>query len=235
LGRKPPPKKSNEIAAIPKLLALLDVKGSVVTMDAMGCQAAIAKQIVDQKGGYVLGLKDNQPLLHEAVKECFSLARRDNFKRIKHGYGEETDKGHGRLETRRYWICEDLRTLPHPERREGLRSVGMVGRECITAGKASVEQRYFINSVPADAKRLAHAARARWGIENRLHWRLDVVMREDDCRIRIGNAPAILAMARHLSLDLFEGVSSKLSLKQERFKAALSDGFREKVVFGLKF
>jgi predicted transposase YbfD/YdcC len=235
LGPDATAEKSNEITAIPKLLKLLELKGCIITIDAMGCQTAIAKQIVDQKGDYVLGLKDNQPLLHEAVKDYFSLARREDFKNIKHDYAEETDKGHGRLETRRHWICDDLGTLPHPERWKGLRSIGMVERECISAGKVSLEQRYFINSIPADAKRFAHAVRAHWGIENRLHWRLDVVMREDDCRIRIGNAPAILSMTRHLSLNLFENVSAKLSLKQKRFKAALSDDFREEVVFGLKF
>lgn len=235
LGQEATAEKSNEITAIPKLLALLDLKGCIVTIDAMGCQTAIAKQIVDQAGDYVLGLKDNQPLLHEAVADYFTLARSDPFKHIPHDYAEEIDKGHGRLEARRYWICEDLSTLPHPERWEGLRSIGMVERECLSAGKGRLEQRYFINSIPADAKLFAHAVRAHWGIENRLHWRLDVVMREDDCRIRMGHAPAILAMARHLSLNLFEKVSSRLSLKQKRFKAALSDDFREEVVFGLKF
>jgi predicted transposase YbfD/YdcC len=117
----------------------------------------------------------------------------------------------------------------------GLRSIGMVERECINGGKVSLEQRYFISSIPADAKRFAHAVRAHWGIENRLHWRLDVVMREDSCRIQMGNAPANLAMLRHLSLNLFEQASFKLSLKQKRFKAALSDNFREEVVFGIKF
>lgn len=235
LGQEATAEKSNEITAIPRLLELLDLKGCIITIDAMGCQTAIAKQIVDQKGDYVLGLKDNQLLLHEAVDDYFSLARRDHFKHVKYDYAEEIDKGHGRLETRRYWICEDLRTLPHPERWEGLRSIGMVERESISAGKSSLEQRYFINSIPADAKLFAHAVRAHWGIENRLHWRLDVVMREDDCRIRIGNAPAVFSMARHLSLNLFESVSATLSLKQKRFKAALSDDFREAVVFGPKF
>jgi predicted transposase YbfD/YdcC len=234
LGQEATAEKSNEITAIPKLLELLDLKGCIVTIDAMGCQTAIAKQIIDQQGNYVLGLKDNQPLLHEAVEDYFTLARRDHFKHSKYDYIEEIDKGHGRLETRRYWVCEDLCTLPHPERWEGLLSIGMVERECISVGKSSLEQRYFINSIPADAKLFAHAVRAHWGIENRLHWRLDVVMREDDCRIRIDNTPAVLAMMRHLSLNLFEKVSSKLSLKQKRFKAALSDDFREEVVFGLK-
>jgi predicted transposase YbfD/YdcC len=235
LGQEATAEKSNEITAIPKLLELLDVKGCIITIDAMGCQTAIAKQIIDQRGDYVLGLKDNQPLLHESVEDYFTLARSNNFKHVRHDYIEEIDKEHGRLEVRRYWICEDLNTLPNPERWAGLRSIGMVERECLGAGKSSVEQRYFINSIAADAKLFAHAVRSHWGIENRLHWRLDVVMREDDSRIRKDNSPTVLAMVRHLSLNLFEKVSSKLSLKQKQFKAALSDDFREKVVFGLKF
>ena len=223
--------KSSEITAIPKLLEWLDLKGCIVTIDAMGCQTAIARQIVEQQGDYVLGLKDNQPSLHEAVDDYFTVARRHNFKSIAHAYAEEFDNEHGRLETRRYWICEDLATLPNPERWPGLRSIGLVERECIYGKKISLERRYFISSMAADANRFAHAVRAHWGIENRLHWRLDVVMREDDCRIRKDNSPAILAMLRHMSLNLFEKTPSKLSLKQKRFKAALSDDFRQQVVF----
>lgn len=235
LGQEATAEKSNEITAIPKLLDLLDLKGCIVTIDAMGCQTAIAKKIIDRQGDYVLGLKENQPLLHEAVEDYFTLAQENNFKGVKHDYAEETDKEHGRLETRRYWICDDTSTLPDPERWAGLRSIGLVERKCISAGKTSLERRYFINSIAADAKLFAHAVRSHWGIENRLHWRLDVVMREDDCRIRKGNSPAILAMIRHLALNLFEQMPSKLSLKQKRFKAALSDDFREKLLFGLKF
>ena len=235
LGQEATAEKSNEITAIPKLLELLDLKGCIITIDAMGCQTAIAKQIIDQQGHYVLGLKDNQPLLQEAVDDYFSLAQRHQFKAIQHDYVEEIDNEHGRLETRRYWICEDLNTLPNPERWAGLRSIGMVERECVYSDKTSVERRYFIGSIAANAKSFAHAVRAHWGIENRLHWRLDVVMREDDCRIRKDNSPAVLAMLRHLGLNLFEKVPSKLSLKQKRFKAALSDDFREQVVFGRKF
>jgi predicted transposase YbfD/YdcC len=234
LGQEATAEKSNEITAIPKLLELLDLKGCIVTIDAMGCQTAIAKQIVEQQGDYVLGLKDNQPLLFEAVEDYFTLARKDHFKHIQHDYVEEIDKEHGRFEIRRYWICEDTNTLPNPERWVGLRSIGMVERECTIGGNTSLEQRYFINSIAADAKRFAHAVRAHWGIENRLHWRLDVIMREDDCRIRMESTAVILAMVRHLSLNLFEKVSSRMSLKQKRFKAALSDDFREEVVFGLK-
>jgi predicted transposase YbfD/YdcC len=114
LGQEATAEQSNEITAIPKLLELLDLKGCIVTIDAMGCQTAIAKQIVGQSGDYVLGLKENQPLLHEAVEDYFTAARNANFKHIQYDYTEETDKGHGRLETRRHWICEDLRTLPDP-------------------------------------------------------------------------------------------------------------------------
>lgn len=232
LGQEVTAEKSNEITAIPKLLEWLDIKGCIVTIDAMGCQTAIAQQIINQKGHYVLGLKENQPLLHEAVEDYFTLAKSNEFKGIPHDYCEETNKGHGRLETRRYWICEGLSTLPSPERWAGLRSIGMVERECVQANKTSIERRYFINSIPADAQLFAHAARAHWGIENSLHWRLDVAMREDESRIRKDNSPALFAMLRHLSINLFEKTSSKQSLKQKRFKAALSDDFRQQVVFG---
>ena len=143
----------------------------------------------------MLGLKDNQPTLHEAVDDYFTVARHHDFTGIAHDYAEEISD-HGRLETRRYWICEDLSTLPNPERWADLRSIGMVERECTQHGKISLERCYFINSIAADAKLFAHAVRAHCtlkgikGIENRLHWRLDVVMREEDCRIRKDNSPA---------------------------------------------
>ncbi len=210
------------------------MKGCLITIDAMGCQTWIAKQVIEQQGDYVLGLKDNQPLLREAVDDYFTQVRKDHFNPIPHDYIEEVDKEHGRLEVRRYWICEETNTLPNPERWIGLRSIGLVEHERYLDGKTRLEQRYFITSLSADAKRFAHAVRAHWGIENRLHWRLDVVRREDDCRIRTDNTAVILAMVRHLSLNLFERVSSKMSLKQKRFRAALSDQFREEVVFGWK-
>ncbi|WP_265588142.1 ISAs1 family transposase [Candidatus Methylospira mobilis] len=129
LGYEATTGKLNEITAIPKLLELLKLKGCIVTIDAMGCQTAIARQIIEQKGEYVLGPKENQPLLYEAVDDYFTIARNDGFKNIKYGYAEEIDKGHGRMEIRRHWICENLSTLPHPERWEGLRNIGMVERE----------------------------------------------------------------------------------------------------------
>src|SRR5918999_1434989 len=188
LGQEATEEKSNEITAIPKLLALLDLHGCIVTIDAMGCQRAIAERIVEQGGDYVLGLKGNQGSLHEAVEEYFTTAQAANFKNVPYHYTEEIDNEHGRLEIRRYWITEDLCTLPRTELWKGLRSIGLVERECWVGETRSIERRYFINSIAADAKQFAYAVRGHWSVENRLHWRLDVVFREDDSRIRKGNA-----------------------------------------------
>lgn len=232
LGQEATEAKSNEITAIPKLLALLELKGCLVTIDAMGCQTAIAAQIIAQGGDYVLGLKGNQSAMQEAVEDFWTTARAAEFAHVAHDFAEEIDKGHGRLEVRRYWISEDLRTLPDPARWEHLTSIGMVERTCVCGDTESVERRYFINSITADAPRFAHAVRGHWGVENRLHWRLDVVLNDDASRIRKGQAPAIMTSVRHLAMNLFEQEGSKLSLAKKRRKAAWNDDYRAKVVFG---
>jgi predicted transposase YbfD/YdcC len=231
LGQEATGEKSNEITAIPKLLELLELHGCIVTIDAMGCQRDIAEQIVNQGADYVLGLKGNQSSLHEAVEDYFTAAHAAGFNQVKHTYHEETDKGHGRLETRKYWITEDLCTLPQTERWKSLRSIGMVEREFEEGEKRCKERRYFINSISADAGLFAHAVRAHWGIENCLHWRMDVVLKEDACRIRKGNAAAIMTTIRHLCLNLFQKEPSKLSIKKKRLKAAWDDNFRRNVLF----
>lgn len=232
LGQEATEEKSNEITAIPKLLELLDLRGCLVTIDAMGCQTAIAAQIVSQGGDYVLGLKGNQGALHDAVEDFWTVAQAAGFAQVAHDFLEEVDKDHGRLEVRRYWITEDLRTLPDTDRWTGLRSTGMVERVCIVGDTTTTERRYFINSIPATAPRFAHAVREHWGVENRLHWRLDVVFGEDASRIRKGQAPAIMTSLRHLCMNLFEQEGSKLSLAKKRRKAAWNDDFRARVVFG---
>jgi predicted transposase YbfD/YdcC len=232
LGQEATEEKSNEITAIPKLLELLDLKGCLVTIDAMGCQRAIAEQIVAQGGDYVLGLKGNQSNLQEAVEEFFAVAQKAAFAHVRYDYAEELDKDHGRLEVRRYWITEDLRTLPDTDRWGGLRSIGMVERTTVAGETQTVEQRYFINSIRANAQRFAQGVRGHWGIENRLHWRLDVIFGEDASRIRKGNAPAIMTSIRHLCMNLFDQEPSSLSLAKKRRKAAWNDDFRAKVVFG---
>ncbi len=205
LGQEATEEKSNEITAIPKLLKLLELKGCIVTIDAMGCQKAIAEQIVSQGGDYVLELKSNQSALYEAVEDFFSVAQANDFAGVNYDFLEEVDKGHGRLEIRRYWITEDLRTLPNTEQWVGLRSIGMVERRCWINGIETVERRFFIASIPADARRFARAVRGHWGVENRLHWRLDVVFSEDASRIRKGNPPAIMTTIRHLCMNLGSG------------------------------
>ncbi len=230
-GQEVTDEKSNEITAIPKLLALLELKGCIVTIDAMGCQRDIAEQIIDQGGDYSLGLKGNQGALHEATEDFFKTARDADFKGVECSYHEEIDKEHGRLETRRYWITEELCTLPKTELWKGLRSIGMVEREYWQNDKLVIEQRYFINSFKADANVFATAVRGHWGIENRLHWCLDVTFREDKSRIRKGNAPAIMTTLRHICLNLFQKQEPKLSVNRKCSRCAWNDDFRAKVLF----
>jgi len=165
LGQEATDDKSNEITAIPKLLKLLELNGCIVTIDAMGCQKSIAKQIVEQKGDYVFGLKGNQGILHEAVNDFFTTAIKYDFKAVKHDYFEEVDKSHGRLETRRYWVTSNIDTLPDTNKWAGLKSIGMVERECIKDGVTSIDKHYFINSINPNAKTFAHAVRGHWGVE----------------------------------------------------------------------
>jgi predicted transposase YbfD/YdcC len=231
-GQEATEEKSNEITAIPKLLELLELKGCIVTIDALGCRTKIAAQIIEQGGDYVLGLKGNRSTLHEEVEEFFTTASAGEFAGVVHDDIEETDKDHGRLEVRRYRITEELSTVSDTARWTALRSIGPGERECWIADRHTVERRVFINSIPADAKRFAHAVRGPRGIENRLHRRLDVVFDDDASRIRKGNAPAIPTSIRHLCMNLFEQEPSKLRLAQKRRKAAWDDDYRAKVIFG---
>jgi predicted transposase YbfD/YdcC len=235
LGQEAVDDKSNEITAIPKLLALLELTGCIVTIDAMGCQREIASQIIEQGGDYVLSLKGNQTGLHTAVQEFFDTAARHDYAQVKYDFKEELDKGHGRLETRRYWITGHLETLPAVDQWKGLASIGMVERLCWMGEKETCERRYFINSLAPDAKRFAKAVREHWGIENRLHWRLDVLFHEDANRIRRGNAPTIMTTIRHLCLGLCDADSSRGSLAKKRRKASWNDNYRANLVFGKKF
>ena len=231
-GQEATEEKSNEITAIPNLLELLELKGGIVTIDAMGCQRALAAQIVAQGGDYVLGLKGNQRTLQERVEDFFTVAMAGDFAAVAHSFHEEVDKDHGRLEVRRYWITEDRRTLPDHPLWAGLRSIGMVERRGIIGATETLERRYFIASIPAQAKPFANAVRGHWGVENRLHWRLEVIFGEDASRIRKGNAPAIMTTIRHLCMNLFEQEPSTPRMAQKRRKAAWNDDYRAKVVFG---
>lgn len=231
LGQEATEEKSNELTAIPRLLSILALKGCIVTIDAMGCQRAIAEQIVDQNADYVLALKENQPILSDAVKDFFATAEAADFAGVTYDAAQETDKGHGRVETRRYVITSNLETLPRREDWKGLNSIGMALRETWENDRHTVERRYFIASIAPDAKAFATAVRQHWGIENRLHWRLDVVFNEDASTIRKGNAPLILATLRHLVLNLFERAGSSAGLAAKRRRAAWDDDYRANGVF----
>jgi len=231
LGQIKTEEKSNEITAIPLLLDMLEIKGCIVTIDAMGCQTDIAAKIIEKKADYVLAVKDNQKLLHEAITDYFEVAIEANDPKVSRlQYHEETNADHGRIEKRRFYLSTCLDTLPDAARWKGLKSIGMVESERTFNGRTSIEQRHYICTLN-DVKPFAHATRAHWGVENSLHWVLDVTFREDDSRIRTGYAPENFNVIRQLALNLLKKEPSKMSIKKKRFQAALNDKFREEVIF----
>jgi predicted transposase YbfD/YdcC len=232
LGQLKTIEKSNEITAIPLLLELLEVRGCIVTIDAMGCQTEIAAQIISQEADYVLSLKGNQGLLHEAVAAYFEWAAESNFKGLEDESCRTLEKDHGRIEERRCWVTEDTGWFREKAGWAGLRSFIMVEVERqVTGQAATVERRYFISRLAADAKRALRAVRGHWGIENGLHWVLDVAFREDACRSRAGHAPENLATLRHIAVNLLKQERScKLGIKSKRLKAGWDESYMLKVL-----
>jgi len=231
LGQIKTADKSNEITAIPELLKLLDIEGSIVKIDAMGCQEKIAKTIVGQQADYVLAVKDNQKKLHEEIKDFYATAKSYNFKNIQYEYTEEHNKGHGRIEARRYWLCQNLDCIGKKERWSGLKSIGLAESERTINGKTTVEQRYFITSLSGNAKDFSEAIRRHWEIENRLHWVLDVTFKEDDSRARRNNAAENLAVMRHVALNAIRNDETvKAGVKSKRYRAALMPDYAEKLL-----
>lgn len=226
LGQVAVDEHSNEITAIPQLLDLLDVQGCIVTIDAIGCQQDIAAQIIDQGGDYVLAVKANQGSLWQEVHACFAEPDAAGI-----SFYETEEQGHGRDETRWYWMTE---TLPWPRRRiqwKGLRSMGVVEASRTVGERTTVERRYYISSLPADAQQLAEAVRGHWGIENQLHWVLDVAFREDESRIRTGNAAENMALVRRIALNLLKhDTSVKLGIANKRLKAGWDENYLLKIL-----
>lgn len=227
LGQVAVDQKSNEITAIPALLDLVDVKGCAVTLDAMGCQKAIAKKIVDKGGDYVLALKANQGLFHEDVHLYLTDAHQEGFSGTPHTFHETTDYGHGRTETRRCFVVTQIDWLKerHPEW-ENLSSMVLIESVRTEGHKTSTEHRLYVSSLVTDAKALLSVVRAHWGIENSLHWVLDVVFGEDLCRVRKDHAARNFAILRHLALNLVRSdTSSKSSLRVRRKRAGWDNNY----------
>jgi predicted transposase YbfD/YdcC len=209
LGQLKVADKSNEITAIPELLRALELAGCIVTIDAMGAQKQIAREIIEADADYVLALKGNHERLHEEVATFLLDARQRGFKQVPHSFLESVEKDHGRIETRRYWITEEIGWLEDRTLWEGLRSVAMVESIREVGAETSTETRFFLCSLKADAGNFARAARGHWGIENQLHWSLDVAFAEDQCRVRAGHAAENLALLRHLTLNILKRDTAK--------------------------
>ena len=231
LGQVKVADKSNEITAIPKLLNILDISGCIVTIDAMGAQTEIAQQIIDQGADYVLSLKGNQGTLHEDVEQLFEWACQTDFKDIDHEAYQTIDKGHGRIEIRRYWLLDNVEHLENAKRWTGLNRVGMIESERRIDGRpTTIERRYYLTSLEGGVERFAYASRGHWGVENKLHWSLDVVFHEDDSRIRKGHAPENMTLIRKIALNLLVKESSKGSKKAKRLKAGWDNNFLVQVL-----
>ena len=223
--------KSNEITAIPALLSALELSGSIVTLDAMGTQREIARQIIDQGGDYVLALKSNHPTLYEDVRTFFEEAEATAFRGLAHDFAEQTDGGHGRIEVRRCWAVGDVGWLRHQDRWEGLRSLVAVEARRIVGEVESLERRYYITSLAPEAVSLLAAVRGHWGIENRVHWVLDVSFSEDGSRIRKGHGAANMSLLRRLTLNLIrQETTVESSLKQKRKRAGWDNSYLETVL-----
>ena len=234
LGQKKVNEKSNEITAIPPLLKMLTLQGCLVSIDAMGCQTEIAKTIVEEGADYVLALKGNQGNLYDDVKQLFTTARCQNFTNISHQFYESVEKGHGRIETRRYWTMGNTAFLIGAEKWTGLKSIGMVESERQINGKVSIEQRYYILSLDTNVQKFAEAVRSHWSIENQLHWILDVSFQEDASQACQGHSAENLAVIRHVGLNLLSrDKKTKVGIKGKRLKAGWNDDYLQEVIAAL--
>ncbi|HJQ18138.1 MAG TPA: ISAs1 family transposase, partial [Allosphingosinicella sp.] len=224
--------KSNEIIAIPRLLERLELRGALVTIDAMGTQSAIAEAIVAKGGDYLLALKANRPATHDDVVRFFADPPADMVSMP----FETLGKDHGRIEIRRHLVCHEVdwlisdRRYPDEPRFPHLAMIAMVETEVERSGRIEHERRYYLSSARLDAKTFAAAVRAHWGIENRLHWVLDVVFHDDLARLRTGSGPQNMAVVKHMAMNLVRAQGDKHSLKVRRKLANLNPDYLQKLL-----
>jgi predicted transposase YbfD/YdcC len=225
--------KSNEITAIPEVLKLIELGGAIITIDAMGCQAEIAGAITDGGGDYILAVKGNQPTLHEGIVKFFLGHMDDDFARVRVSRHETVERGHGRREHRTYYVCDIPDDLPDARRWQGLVQIGMAVSDTMRGEKSCDDVRYFILSRRMSARRFGAMVRGHWGIENSLHWQLDVSFGEDRDRTRKDHAAANLGALRRTGLSLLKNeAGTKLGIKNKRLTAAWDTDYLHKVLFG---
>jgi len=233
LGQVVVDEKSNEITAIPKLLDILAISGCLVTIDAMGCQTDIAAAIVDGGADYVLAVKRNQPTLHDRIAEFFDNQLDNDFANVKVSRHEMNERGHGREETRHYFVCSAPDNLPDAARWSKLKAIGVAISDTLRGGKSCSHVRYYILSRKLSGRKFAAAVRGHWSIENCLHWQLDVTFQEDQCRVRQGHADANLSILRRAALGLLKNNhSQKVGVKNKRLVAGWDDNYRLEILCG---
>jgi predicted transposase YbfD/YdcC len=234
LGQVKVDDKSNEITAIPQLLAVLEIAGCIVTIDAMGCQKKISDETIRQGADYILALKENQGNLYKDVQELFKYAEETEF--VDCDYHKTVEKGHGRIDIRECWIISEPDYLFYVRNRSdwtNLRTLVMVKRERRLGNKIETEVKYYISSLVSSARHILDAVRDHWGIENRVHWVLDIAFREDESRLRKGNGAQNFAVLRHIALNLLKQERScKRGIKTKRLKAGWSLDYLSKVLLG---
>jgi predicted transposase YbfD/YdcC len=234
LGQLKVDDQSNEITAIPELLEMLELSGCIVTIDAIGCQTKITETIVAQDADYLLAVKENQGNLYETIHGLFDDSSEMAY--VDCDYHKTVEKGHGRIEIRECWITSDpdyLQYITELSAWKDLKSIVMVKSERRVGEESSTQCRYFISSLDSDAELALHAARTHWGIENKVHWVLDIAFREDDCRVRKGNGAQNFAVLRHIALNLLkQEKTAKCGTRAKRLRAGWDQDYLLRVLAG---
>ena len=233
LGQAVVDSQSNEITAIPKLLEILELAGSLVTIDAMGCQTEIAQKIVDHEADYCLAVNGKQPKLHQGIEAFFKTQLEEDFKQVKVRRYETHEQDHGREESRWYAICPLPKDLPDMERWPNLKAIAIAIHNSTRDGKDCNEIRYYILSKYLSGKKFGDAVRQNWAVENNLHWQLDVTFNEDQSRIRKGCADANFSILRRTALSMLKNEkTAKVGIKNKRLQAGWDESYLKKVLLG---